>query len=683
MHYDSNTPAVDCELRQSPSNMERVAPKQESVAVVSQNRRSSLRDAFVFITFGCFAMVSLTVGSDLNVCLTFAQESQTSTMPYGARLDRTTNVQYPPSPQVIDVTQPPYNAKGDGVHDDTAAIQQALSDMMGQHQLLYFPNGTYLISKTLEWSKKNSAGQDAWGKNFLCGQNPHQTIIRLKDGTFSDPQMPQSLMWCGGFGSADWFHNYVENLTFDVGSDNPGAIGLQFYSNNSGAVRNCRFMASENSGLVGLDLGHRDMNGPLLIRNCEVIGFQRGIATSRAVNGQTFEYLTLRDQKQFGMDNEGQSLSMRGLYSENAVPAVRSYGTLCLVDAKLQGKAGAERWPAVINYNGGRVFLRDLQSSGYARAVADVETPDWFSSTRLVGPDKPGSLGPDVGEYCSHAATMAFPTLATSLRLPIQDPPHVPLDPWTQWANVDDFGADPTGNNDSSAAIQKAMDSGATTVFLPGSYALSQTVTVGRKVRRIVGLGGWIDYNGQAKPDFRILDGDSRWVSYEHFSHIHGGIEINTNRTVLFRSVQDCDLTFGRQAQNGELFFEDVVTHDLVLRKQKVWARQLNVENEGTHVVNEGGELWVLGFKTERGGTLLETRLGGKSEILGGFSYTTTAGKLAPMFVTKNASVFMFFNEVCYNGDPFLNLIEETQGLESKLLGREGNHTAPYSARQK
>ncbi len=61
-------------------------------------------------------------------------------------------------------------------------------------------------------------------------------------------------------------------------------------------------------------------------------------------------------------------------------------------------------------------------------------------------------------------------------------------------------------------------------------------------------------------------------------------------------------------------------------------------ENEGTHIINDSGDLWVLGYKTERGGTLLESRGGARSEILGGFSYTTTAGKLAPMFVTDNSS---------------------------------------------
>ncbi len=66
------------------------------------------------------------------------------------------------------------------------------------------------------------------------------------------------------------------------------------------------------------------------------------------------------------------------------------------------------------------------------------------------------------------------------------------------------------------------------------------------------------------------------------------------------------------------------------------------------HLSNRAGDLWILGYKTERGGTLLRTTDGGRSEVMGGFSYTTTAGGLAPMFVTENASVFAFFGEVCY-----------------------------------
>jgi hypothetical protein len=124
------------------------------------------------------------------------------------------------------------------------------------------------------------------------------------------------------------------------------------------------------------------------------------------------------------------------------------------------------------------------------------------------------------------------------------------------------------------------------------------------------------------------------------------------------------------------------VTHDLTLTKQRVWARQLNVENEGTHVANQGGDLWVLGYKTERGGTLLETSQSGRSEILGGFSYTTTAGKLAPMFVTKDSRVFTFFGEVCFNGDPFAMLIGETQRGSTRMVRRGEGTTAPYASKR-
>ena len=585
---------------------------------------------------------------------------------------------YPPSPFVVDVTQPPYNARGDGQTDDTEALQRAINENTGRHRVLFFPKGTYLVSRTLTWPKRWN-GRDNWGKTMLRGESPDGSILRLKDATFTDPAQPQAIMWCGGFGSADWFHNYVEDLTFDVGAGNPGATALQFYSNNSGAVRNCRFVAPAGSGAVGLDLGHRDMNGPLLVQHCEVLGFRRGVVTAHSVNGQTFEHILLRGQGEVGFENQGQPVSLRALTSDNAVPAVKTYGTLCLVGATLTGRPEAAQVPAIINHNGGRLFLRDIVTTGYRRALGDVATPDSGAAFRITGPDKPGSAGPDIAEYVSHPVTSPFPSPATSLRLPVKEAPDVPSDPPATWANVDDFGADPTGGQDSSAAIQQAVDSGATTVFLPGSYNLRSTVTLRGKVRRVIGLGGMINYGNGVSPDFRLADGDAPVVVIEHFGHIDGGLEVPTPRPLVLRRVSDCALTTTAAANGAEWFFEDVVTHHLRLRHQRLWARQLNIENEGTHLMNDGGDVWILGYKTERGGTLLETRGRGRSEILGGFSYTTTAGKLAPMMATEDASVFTCFVEVCYNGDPFEVLVRESRNGEVRTVRRGEGTTFPYS----
>jgi hypothetical protein len=395
-----------------------------------------------------------------------------------------------------------------------------------------------------------------------------------------------------------------------------------------------------------------------------------------------FENLFLHGQSEVGFVNEGQAISIRGLHGSNTVPALTTYGTLCLIEATITGVGAASQKPGIINFNGGRLFLRDIRTSGYKRALGDVShTPDSGAAYRLGDTDQPPTVGPTLAEYASHPTTQAFPSPTESLRLPVKETPEMPSDPPATWANATDFGADPTGQADSSEAIQRAMDSGAATVFLPGNYALKKTIEIRGKVRRIIGTGGMIDYQARVHPDFRLGDGDSPVVVIEHFSHVHGGLEVDTPRTLVLRSVSDCDLTTTSRARGSEWFFEDVVTHKLVLQQQKLWARQLNIENEGTHLLNDGSDVWILGYKTERGGTLLATQGGGRSEVLGGFSYTTTAGKLAPMFVNRDSAVWAFFSEVCYNGDPFAVRVQETRGSETKNLGKEQGPTTPYSGR--
>lgn len=587
---------------------------------------------------------------------------------------------FPAHPMVIDLSKPPYQLKGDGITDNTEPLQAALNEHVGRHRLLWLPNGTYLISRTLEWPKRHE-NHEKWGFTQLRGEDRDTSIIRLKDNTFTKHDSPQTMIRCGGFGSADWFHNYVENLTFHVGDGNPGATALRFFSNNTGAVRDCRFIAPTGSGAIALDLSHHDMNGPLLVKNCEFTGFRRAITTGHSVNSQTFEHLTIRNQTELGISNEGQPVTIRHLTSTNNVPATGTYGSLALLEANMIGAGeSAANAPAIINYNGGTIFLRDVTTSGYRRALADMKTPDFAAAWSIEGEDKPGSAGPSITEYSSNKTTTLFPSPATSLRLPVKETPPPLWESPDKWAVVDAFGADPTGETDSAAAIRRAIASGASTLFFPGSYKCGETIELGGKIRSIIGLGGSINYGQRDLINFRITNGDSP-IEIRHFGHLGGGIEIDTRRTVILRSLETHTLYGTPRAEGGELFIEDVVGGNFRFRKQNVWARQLNIENEGTHLTNHGGTVWIVGYKTERGGTLAHTLAGGKTEILGGFSYTTTAGKLAPMFINENASTWTFFTERCYNGDPFTTLVRGIRNGETRELPASNNHTAPFSAR--
>ena len=582
------------------------------------------------------------------------------------------NIAYPADMGIVDVSKAPYNAKGDGVTDDTAAIQKALNDHPNQGAIIYLPNGIYRLTDTLRWP--SVGGDDNTIKNtVLQGQSRGGAVLQLPDHCpgFANVRKPRALLWTG-HAPAQRFGNEIHNLTVDTGVGNPGACGIQFMANNQGGISDVTIQSGDGQGAVGLDMAYTDEEGPLLIKNVKIQGFDVGVAAATSLASETMEHVTVAHQNVCGIRNAGQPLSVRDLQSVNSVPAViNSGGLLTLIDAKLTGEGGGQ--PAILNEAG--LLARNIHASGYAAALHD----------KVSGKN---AAGPDITEFRSEPPQTLLSAGTKTLGLPVRDTPELPWDDPKTWVSPLKFGVKPGDGQDASAAIQQAIDSGATTVYLPrGEYHIAHTITLRGNVRRFLGGKAYLTLTeplkSQNQPVFRFADGSAPTVILEGLSTDFSNgpfffLENASKRTLVMRRLlinfQGPPAYRNTDAGTGPLFLEDIVGQAFFFKNQTVWARQFNPElnfHPGLHVQNDGGTLWALGFKTEGGGTQIETRNGGRTEILGGLVGDTNAGKMAPMFVNDASQMSVAVAEVCFNHDPFDKLAQETRGGQTKTWRKD------------
>src|SRR5262249_22869220 len=179
-----------------------------------------------------------------------------------------------------------FGAKGDGFSDDTDAIQQAISSTVHHSgagaRIIFFPAGTYLVSKPL--LEKDLRGE--WSSLLTFqGENRATTTIKLTDSNplYQNSRAPADVLTLasqhgGKYGGGNQaFDNNIFDMTIDVGRGNPGAVALNFMGNNYCALRNVTLQSSDpnHAGAIGLDL-RRYAAGPCLMKNVAINGFDYG-----------------------------------------------------------------------------------------------------------------------------------------------------------------------------------------------------------------------------------------------------------------------------------------------------------------------------------------------------------------------------------------------------------------------
>ena len=391
-----------------------------------------------------------------------------------------------------------YGAVGNGIADDTNAIQAAMyatRDLITHSvskKTVYFPNGTYrltgLSGNTRGVIQRRDNGQTTdfrWkGGMRLQGQTEAGVILRLDDNLadFQNAADPRFVIFQSNYGifppggefqapptTTHWsqdgtgltaFYNIIRDLTIDLGSGNPGAVGICIQMHNHGSIRRVTVQDAVGAGrssnpahraFAGFS-EERDMPGPNHLHRLTIKGCQYGFRLGQATLGQSIEHLRVENQGTAGVVCDCNGIFIRGMVSTNAVPAVlMKHGSsfhhiadpvaveggpwvhnmtgvtqfdntnphLLLVDAVLNGTGNAVNISAVqMTSAGGEMFLRNIQAPGYARVAQTTsgniagttitehatishnlwgETPTSLNITIKNTPEHPLPAGHDLG----------------------------------------------------------------------------------------------------------------------------------------------------------------------------------------------------------------------------------------------------------------------------------------------
>jgi hypothetical protein len=553
------------------------------------------------------------------------------------------------------VTKPPFNAKGDGVTDDTKALNAALQFVKDNHELhqgenysyctkrhnrnwvVYLPDGEYLVSDTISqgwpalamnilkgwdhveflWVESPEHERELNGGRFIrgqsntatvyaennwnlrvIGQSRGKTIIRLKDnapgfGVGADKAV--LTFYLLQVGSNVNLGNFCENLTIDTGRGNPGAVGVKWNSSNWGGVRNLSIRSGDGAGRAGLLSDANNATGYL--RDLCITGFDTGIEIAAGRETMVvLEYATLSRQRETAI-RIGDARSGPGGDPLSARKLLVQNAPVVL----RVGRAGqAIVLESEFRAASEQAVAMDVEPDGFLLA-RDLRIQGYRAAVRYKGEITAGAG--NIAEYAT-AAVVALDD-EPPLRLPVKDSPLIlPETDLSQWANVDDYGAMGDGIADDTSAIQRAVDSGKPVIWFPrANYVINGTVDIPASVREITVLFGVIvrskasEFDGPAM--FRVAEPSTEPLLI-HQSMSAGGVWLDhaADRPLVIEDVfMEFNHTRNYSAKPG-MNFPSATPQD-----NEIWRLYRNTRPEGAPK-----EVFVnnsIGFSSEnKAGTL-------------------------------------------------------------------------------
>jgi hypothetical protein len=386
------------------------------------------------------------------------------------------------------------HAKGDGVTDDSAAIQQAIDSAAnkGEGGIVFLPSGRYRITKSILIPLAVRVyGVGATRPVFvLAPRTPgfQKGVANMVIFTGGDQYtvgkvpmpVPSAVPFSAEEGKAvrdansSTFYSVLSNVDFEVGDGNPAAAGVRMHTAQHSNLSHIDFRMG--SGLAGVyHVGN-------IAYDLHFHGGRYGILAEKTSPAWQFTLVdsTFEGQKEAAIREHEAGLTMTNVDIRNTPVGIdidRGYGDwLWGKDVRFENVSKA----AVIISNENNVYTQIGFDHASARNVPvfahfrdsgkklDGHGRNYEVTEFNYGLKLPG-LGQS-GQFDTNYKTAALPARHGDTRA------LRTLPPTKEWANVRSFGAKGDGRTDDTAAIQKAIDSHRV-VYLPlGFYAVNDTI---------------------------------------------------------------------------------------------------------------------------------------------------------------------------------------------------------------
>jgi sugar lactone lactonase YvrE len=392
-------------------------------------------------------------------------------------------------PKAVTLTRDGFGAVGDGVADDTAALQKAIDKVQEttRQGIVFVPEGRYRLTQTVY----------IWPGIRLIGVGTNRPTILLGEQTagFGDPATEKYMLFfaggrpgAGGRGgrgggqpgqipdaSAGTFYSAISNIDLEIRDGNPGASLVRTHY-----AQHCFLAHMElriGSGIAGI---HEAGN---VVEDVRFVGGRYGVWTRKPSPGWQFTMVDVafEGQREAAIQEHEAGLTLvrpRFLNVPTAIAIDPGFpDELWVKDGRMENISG----PAVMisaetsvrtEINMENVVCRGvpvfamLRDSGRKMAapapIYEVKTFSHGLHYSDVG------ATPEIKDIFEHTRLSVMPPPAKS------DLPDLP--PRDTWVNVRTLGAKGDAQTDDTAVLRKAVAEHRALYFPSGNYILSDTL---------------------------------------------------------------------------------------------------------------------------------------------------------------------------------------------------------------